>query len=225
MLIIHENMQKEAEHIAETLRDVYGFESKLSNKNLKKVFQPLPEFNGYWESFSSFLDYLKNEKRSVFVLTPRDMFFDNVSKEDDWAFGYSGGKLSVLASARLKRPDNKPSDVLCIPEKQYFKRLDQMAVHEVGHDVVHAKHMEQAIWVSTKNNHKMPLGPHCTDPSCVMYEVVDIKAPPKEEGYMLLGIKKIYNAGLDEIIEKNYPDRFCKKCKKGIIIPDYYKKF
>jgi hypothetical protein len=56
-----------------------------------------------------------------------------------------------------------------------------------------------------------------------MYETIDIKAPPKEEGYMRLGDNKKYDAGLDDVLERIYPKWFCRKCLAAISIDEKYK--
>jgi len=56
-----------------------------------------------------------------------------------------------------------------------------------------------------------------------MYEVVDIKTPPRKEGYLLIGKQKRYDAGLDDHIERLGRDIFCDDCRKAIIISEKYK--
>ena len=113
------------------------------------------------------------------------------SEQDDWIFGFHAGNLMVVSSARMKGPDNKPRDRLEVPEELYLARVVFTGIHEIGHDVVKAGHYLPAVWINARTGHRLEMGPHCTDNGCVMYEVVDIVAPPPEEGYMLLGDKKI----------------------------------
>ena len=129
----------------------------------------------------------------------------------------------VASTARMKRPDNKPSDIVAVSEDLYMKRLEILAVHEVGHNVCRAPHYQQAKWVNTKKGHEQQLGPHCTDNGCVMYEVVDIKTPPAEEGHLLLGIEKKYDAGLDDVISRLHPTWFCGQCLPHISIDESFK--
>ncbi len=54
----------------------------------------------------------------------------------------------------------------------------------------------------------MPLGPHCVDHSCAMYEVVDVTAPPPDEGHLQLGEERFYDAGMDEHLQRLREDWF-----------------
>lgn len=222
MIIIHENLPKEAARIAERLKELYGFSSQLIDRNLDEAFFLIPEFNGFLPAKGLMALLKEHENKKVLVLTPRDLYADAVSKEDDWVFGGCFGDLMITSTARMKCHDNKPSEVLQVPEELYMKRLGITAVHEIGHDVVHAAHYQEASWVNVKIGYTLPLGPHCTDNSCVMYQVVDIRAPPADEGHMLLGTEKRYDAGLDNVIERLYSSWFCDRCRTAIKIDDKY---
>jgi len=226
MIIIHEDLAKEAEIIAGLFQELYQFDSKIVNRDLTKAFVAIPDFNGFLANPQKLEEFLAEyNKKRVLVLTPRDMYASSSSQDDDWVFGYShsSGSHALASNARLKRFDNKPSSVLEVPEEQYLKRLELLVVHEIGHDVVKASHFKPATWLNNKTGYQLPLGPHCTDNSCVMYEIVDIKAPPREEGCMILGNEKKYDAGSDDVIERLYPKWFCGKCLSSIKIDDSYK--
>ena len=90
-------------------------------------------------------------------------------------------------------------------------------------ELLQAKHYKMAAWVSKRTNVPLVLGDHCTDNACVMYEIVDINAPPKEEGYMLLGDEEKYDAGLDDVLTRIYSQWFCRKCLDAIVIDEKYK--
>jgi predicted Zn-dependent protease len=111
-----------------------------------------------------------NEKK-VLVLTHRDIYANNSSKNDDWIFGYCSGNLTLASTARMKRFDSQPSSVLEVPEELYFRRLETLAIHEIGHGVVRAPHLQLATWVNAQSGGELWLGMHCTDNTCVMYEV------------------------------------------------------
>lgn len=93
--------------------------------------------------------------------------------------------ISVVSVARMKRTDNLPSGRLTIPKTDYFRRLQILAVHEVGHDVVRASHHKEASWVNIRSGRSLSLGSHCGDNTCSMYEVVDVQSPPGDEGYLI----------------------------------------
>jgi len=224
MIIVHENLTEESEEIARVFREVYGFDSVLHNRDLTSAFLPIPQFNGFWCSENELYEHLNEFDRKKFlVVTPRDVYAGDESKEDDWIFGYKWGNLTLASTARMKREDNLPSDELVVPREKYIKRLEVLAIHEVGHEVVKAKHFKDAVWVNAKTGHQLSLGPHCTDNTCVMYEVVDINSPPKEEGYMLLGDEMKYDNGLNQVVERLTPDWFCGRCKESIAIDESYK--
>jgi hypothetical protein len=222
MIIVHEDLTKEAERIAQRFRRIYGFDSKLINRDLTPAFVGI--FNGFWDSSEQLKKLLREyANKKILVITPKDIYANNVSQKDDWLFGYCSGDLTLVSTARMKRFDNKPSVTLEVPEEQYMKRLEALAVHEIGHDVVKAHHFQQASWVNGQTGYELHLGPHCTDNTCVMYEIVDITAPSREEGHMQLGTEKKYDAGLDDVLGRLGPNWFCDKCKSSIEIDGSYK--
>ncbi|HXQ20404.1 MAG TPA: hypothetical protein VN812_01935 [Candidatus Acidoferrales bacterium] len=99
-----------------------------------------------------------------------------------------------------------------------------MTIHELGHDLVkEAPHHQEATWVNVRNGTSIPLTPHCDDNACAMYEVVDVTAPPKSEGYLKLGNKCLYDAGLDEHVGRLRADWFCTRCRDHIVVADSYR--
>lgn len=232
MIILHENMQEEAQETASALKQAYGLESKLVNENLDKLFDgiAIPEFNGYHPLSWGIIDYAASLGKAVLILTPRDLYADNKSKEDDWVFGSMCTSkdlerdqcLGIVSSARMKRNDNQASNEIIVPKSLYLRRISATGVHEIGHDVVKAPHLKQAKLVNAKTGYELPLGLHCNDNGCIMYEIIDIKAPPREESYLLLGDEKKFDAGLDEVIARMHPDWLCGRCKQSILIDNKY---
>lgn|SRR3989338_3093902 len=223
MIIVHEGMPEEASKIGDALKIAYGFDSVAISRDIQSAFISLPEFCGFWGSSSELESELREyAPKKVLVLTARDIYFDNVSKSDDWVLGYNTGNLSVVSTARLKRYDGEPSDVLQVPKDRYIKRLQAMAIHEIGHDVIKSPKFKIATWVNAQTGHTLWLGPHCTDNTCVMYEIVDIRAPNNNEGYMLLGEEKKFDAGLDDVLGRINPDWLCGECRSHTRIDDSY---
>ena len=103
-----------------------------------------------------------------------------------------------------------------------MKRVNHIAIHEIGHDAVEGDHYKLAKFVNARTGYEMRLGPHCTDPKYVMYEVIDIIDPDETKEYMLLGDEIITNAGLDVVLEDIYPDWFCELCEPNIKLKDKY---
>ena len=235
MLILHENMPEESVAVAEALKGVYGIDSLIESLILDGVFIPVPEFNAYQSSELNVALALKkfreqNENRigkAALILTPKDLYMGDdmghLSRDDDWGFAYNYGDFSVLSSARMKSEDGKPSDKLQVDKELYLKRLAVMGVHEVAHDVVRADHLQPAFWVNETTGHKMRLGPHCTDNTCALYEVVDVKAPKPEQGHLRLGTEKKFDAGLDDVLQRLRPDYLCNDCRSSIKISASYK--
>ncbi len=231
MLIVHENMPGEASIIAGALRDAYGIGSDIEHVNLEGVFTPIPEFGGYLASgvqVTLALQKFKSERgkgvgKATLVLTPRDLYSGNDSREDDWIFGYNIGDISVASSARMKRPDGQPSSDVQVERDLYLRRLKVLAVHEIGHDVVQGEHLQLATWVNVQTGHELWLGRHCTDNTCVMYEVADIRTPKPTEGYIRLGTEKRFDAGLDEVIQRLRPDYLCGDCRDAVKIDTGYR--
>ena len=233
MIILHENLEKEAIVISKTLNEVYGFEAQLVDKNMDGLFTAIPEFNGFHSELTvDLVTALKKfNGKAVLILTNRDLYIRKDSKDDDWVFGVNHlepyAHISVVSNARMKRcNDSRLSQEIEVPFECYIKRLKAFSIHEIGHDVVveaKASHYRQAKWVNIRKKSELPLGLHCTDNSCVMYEVVDINAPSKEEGYMQLGDEKKYDAGLNGVLGRIQRKWFCKKCLDAIEIGKKYK--
>ena len=230
MIILHENMQEEAENTANSIKEVYGLESELVDGNLDGLFPEIPEFSGYNPMSWDLIDFANHLGHAVLILTPRDLYADNKNQEDDWVFGSAyhlnepekNLAVSVVSSARMKRFDNHASNDLLVPKSLYFKRISSTGVHEIGHDVVKSPHLKPAKLVNAVTGYELPLGLHCDDNKCIMYEIIDIKSPPKEESYLVLGDEKRFDAGLDDVIERMHPDWLCGRCKSSVVIDDKY---
>jgi len=224
MIILYEISDKEANYVAKILGKVYNIPVQLQKKDLSKWFKPLPKFNAYWDSSKIIAEKIRQQfsNTAVMILTNRDLYFGDHSADDEWIFGYCIKNIQVLSTARMKGNDYRPAPKLMVYNDKYMKRFVTMAIHELGHDVVSVKLMKKAYWVNASDNKKYPLGKHCTNNQCVMYEVVEVRTPPASVGYLLIGKEKKYDAGLDEHILRIYNDWFCDDCKKSIVIrPEY----
>ncbi len=229
MILLHERMHSEATHLKGLIEEVFAIPVRVLEDSLERVFVPLPEFEGY--SCVPKLALLAEEfpETAVFLLTQRDLYLDDKSMDDDWVFGANFGpnfgQFSVVTTARIMGRDNKPRRSLIINKELYLGRLSLMTIHELAHDLVsEALHHQDASWVNVRNGRAMPLGRHCDDNSCAMYEVVDITAPPKDEGYLKLGNKCLYDAGLDEHIGRLRTDWLCSRCRGHIVVGQSYRR-
>ncbi|MEM4703433.1 MAG: hypothetical protein QXP53_03055 [Candidatus Pacearchaeota archaeon] len=221
MKLIHEDLPDEAKITARALKKVFDIKSDINNANLDGLFVSINSFNGYLV-YSQKLSEISKLPKMHLIVTPKDLYVADKNREEDWVFGCHSGNLIVLSTARLKRQDSLPSIKLLIPSKHYEKRIEAMSIHEVGHDVVKGDHLQEAYFVNAKNGYRLPLGPHCTDPRCIMYEIIDVKTPAKEESYLEIGGKEKFDAGLDDLIERLYPRFFCEKCLSNIKIEKKY---
>ncbi len=230
MLIVHENMPEEAANVAQAVKSTYGIDSVIELIGLEETFTPIPKFKGYWHSSIRVAGALrefttesgKETGKAILLLTHRDLYLGDDNQEDNWIFGYNTGNISVVSGARMKREDNVPSDELHVSRDLYLSRLKVLGVHEIGHDVINRERMQIATWVNAKTGYELNLGPHCTDNTCVMYEVVDIKAPPQTDGYMRLGTEKRFDASLDDLIRRLRPDYLCTDCRDSVKIGASY---
>lgn len=235
MIIIHEDLEKEAQAVAEALMQHWGIDSTIQGRIHEELFRRIPEFSGesYMENpmkvdeFSRFLG-----ERAALILTPRDLYHDQArSQKDDWVLGSNYGLINFASVARLRGANGNPTQKIEVPLERYFRRLNALCMHEVGHHITdsrHAKHMKMAFWAPVVGD-PLPLGLHCTDNKCLMYEVVDVKTPPREEGCLVLvdpndenceHAEERYDAGLDECIDRQYSDLLCGKCRDALRIDE-----
>ncbi len=220
MIILHEYLPKEADVVAEALRKVYRLDSQIEEIDLTTLFSPVPNLlNGYFDSGGNLYRPLKNLEASVLVLTPKDLYMNtgNVfNPEDDWVFGYQLEFFYVVSTARLRNKNSNPTNKLEVEKELYYKRVKTVALHEIGHNVVKAPHLRDATWVNAQNGRVLNLGAHCTDSSCLMYESVDIIPPDPSLGYLQIGEEKRYDAGLDQLLQRMYPNMLCEPCLKSV---------
>lgn len=215
-------MYEDAERLKDSIENVFGISVRLLEDSLEKFFITIPEFEGYYWGPKKDLLAQAFCNTAVLLLTVGDIYGGYDSKDDEWAFGSNDEQFSVVATARLMGPDNRPRSSLGIEKDLYMRRLSLLTIHELGHDLVKAPHHQDAAWVNVRNGTSMLLGPHCDDNTCAMYELVDITAPPRDEGYPQLGDKCLYDAGMDEHLARLRPDWFCSRCRAHIVIPDSY---
>ena len=228
MLIIHENLQEEANDISEVCKKTIGIRSELRNENLEKLFIPLPKVGGYYEGSAAaspiigkgngIRAFLGIKDKHIIVVTLRDLYYEDSA--DCWIFGCTPDGVITVSTSRLKRQDSFPSTVLSVPKQLYTKRLVSIAVHEIGHIIVQNPrgHFQPAVW--EEHSVRQDFGYHCPDNSCVMYQVGEIRAPLPEQGFMWVGSEKRYDAGLDDVIERRGEKWFCDKCQSSIHIED-----
>ncbi|MFA5993277.1 MAG: hypothetical protein WC796_06230 [Candidatus Pacearchaeota archaeon] len=222
MIILHEDMSiaaKEAQDIAQQLESVYGFDSQLVSANLRD-FLPWISDTEILSTSLKLRDRLKADypKREVLVLTPIDILegrnTKTIDRNEDWLFGYSIGNLSMISTARLQGN---------------LWRLKLLTVGEIGWGVIDPKHQrahyQEASYVDAKTDSVTELGPHCTNNHCAMYPVVDICSPRRNIGFLQLGNKKRYDAGLDDLLERiiDNDDWLCPDCRSAVKVSNAYR--
>jgi len=229
MIIVHEKLKAEAQHVASVLGDFLSIKPSLESKNLDSLFQPIPKFNGFSQSCDELYQSIHEriKEKVIVVLTPKDIYFCDKSQEDDWCFAYAYGnqrRLSiVISTARLKGKDSKPIQKLEIPKELYYERLKVLALHELGHDIVSGKHLRRAFWVNAETGYQINTHKHCPNNNCVFYQLGDIQTPDPKKGYMRVGRTKKFDTGLDDLISRLGPDYFCDQCMASMKIGRKYK--
>ena len=226
MLLLHEGLQEEAAAIQEAVAKAYGIRAEAVDRDLSSVFPQTKNVRGFgcpYPLTSRYREFGIQEGKKAMVLTRRDMYANDSSQEDDWVFGgcFSDGRFFVVSTARLGGHTSELASQR-VSSQTYLRRVAAVGVHEIGHDVVKAGHFRQAAWVNAETGENLPLGPHCTDNSCIMYEAVDLKPPAPEKGFLLLGDERKYDAGLDEILVRVPEGWLCKGCKDSVSVGDGY---
>jgi predicted Zn-dependent protease len=220
MILLHERMNGEAIHLKKLIEEVFAIPVRLLEDRLDRLFVPLPKFEGYLCEPKTILLKQEFPDTAVFLLTQRDLYGGDASKDDEWMFGGNFDQFSVVATARLMGRDSTPRSTLALDRDVYLRRLSLMTIHELGHDLIkNAPHHQEASWVNIRSGTSMPLGRHCDDNSCAMYEVVDISAPTRDEGYLELGNQCVYDAGVDEHLGRLRVDWFCARCRDYVVSP------
>lgn len=219
MIIHHESLPQEAQHVADVLRQVYEMKSFISATDFKPFYyqRKLTDGEGTFLhdfDFAKTVGARKVDGQSIaehrFLLLDKDIYVPRRSTTvEDWAFGYAypGSWLTVFSVARLRGGH----------EKRYLDRIARLAVHEIGHERVRSNHFKPAIFCKTDFDgnvtQTMELGEHCTDSRCAMYEVIDVQPKPNE--FMLLGEEKRHDAYIDVLLDQgNYPTWLCGDCDK-----------
>ncbi len=83
MLILHENLDSEAEIVAKTLKDVYHIPVNVSSKNLEGLLVPNFNLNGYsGQSLEKLKEkYPEVNEKAALILTPRDLYWEDNENE------------------------------------------------------------------------------------------------------------------------------------------------
>jgi len=224
MILLHEGMPDEAIYLKRIIEHVFAAPVQTISDCLDRFFTQMPEFEGY--HFIPHIDLLKSEfsETAVLLLTPRDLYDYGTSREDEWVFGERFGNISVAATARLMGQDSTPRTSRTIDEDLYLRRVGLLGIHELGHDLVKAPHHKEAFWINVRSCYSVSLGGHCDDNSCAMYEFVDIAAPSPDEGYLKLGDDQLFDAGIDEHLNRLRQEWFCSRCRNHLEVTDDYRR-
>ena len=220
--------------------EVFSERPEIENRELSTLFDPIERFpDGFafrtLQKGSRKLRPPLNEATIEMVVTPRDIYDPSIKNAED-ALYYAENKSSekwgskiVVSVARLKSEDGSVSEGLEVPESHYLKRVAFWGVHELGHDLIDEDEADfkDVYAVNAKTGRKYSYGPHCPDNRCVMYEAIRIKTPDPAERFMLFEgecggggggggdcgeSEPRYDGGLDDILERLYPNWLCEKC-------------
>ena len=108
MILLHQRMNEDAEHVKTVIEDLFDIPVSLVEDNLDQLFTPIPQFQGYYYVPNTDLLSQRVGATITVILTPRDIYGGDKSKDDEWAFAANVGQFSVLATARLMGPDSMP---------------------------------------------------------------------------------------------------------------------
>ncbi len=218
MILFHEEtLRDDAMHIRRIIEDALEIPVDPQTYGNVALFVPLPQFDGFRDEPARSVLAERFPGSVVLVLTSKDLYGNDKSREDDWVFGAQYRPFGVVATARLMGPDSTPRRSLAVNRELYLRRLALMAIHELGHEFIQAPHHQEAMWVNVRSGTSMALGCHCDDNSCAMYESVDIRTPAQSEGYLMLGTARLYDAGLDAHLNRLRPNWFCQRCEDHLI--------
>jgi predicted Zn-dependent protease len=226
MLILYENQSEEAKAIKEAIEKTLKIKARIEQKDLTFLFEPIPKFNGFWHSSDKIARRLSEKEKTIMVLTSKDIYFEDNSKEDDFCFAYTVPSTrradTVISTARLTGKDDSSREKRTIPKELYFQRLVAMAIHEICHDIVRGSHLKETIWTNSQTEYSLNTGLHCPNNNCVFYQVAGVRTPTPLEGHILVGGEKKFDTGLDDLIKRLNPEYFCDDCKKTIKVGKKY---
>lgn len=222
-------------YLAGELEKLFSLPVRVVNGNLESIAKSTPSRSGIFIPRQKELEEIFPDVATIptIVLTERDLFdIDPECEQPSWLYGDVNGNVQTTSTRRIRTWDGSPSEEIEVPEDFYLKRILSTVIHEMGHDIVKGKHFKEALSVNAKTGEEYPLGPHCDDPRCVMYEVIAIRSPDPEDSYMILREElpdgsvrdeKRFDAGNDDQLERMHEDWFCKRCREAIEIGDNYR--
>lgn len=221
IIMIHQYLGNEAHKISESFKDLFNPEIEFREQSLEVFFEGKSCLGGYLVD-GFVIDGIRKEFINpddiIFIIISNDIYL-KACLQDNWVFGGSLCKVAIISTARIKGDTSEPSANLSVPENIYYDRLVHLAVHELGHCILEKPpdYYLESYWVNAKNESEcLPLREHCIDNQCVMYQMIDLKAPPPDKEYLKLGECKKYDAGLDDSIARKYPKFFCQRCWQEI---------
>src|SRR5262245_51711322 len=213
MLVLHEDLACEAGVASEAVERVFKIPSLVRAVLIQPLLRRAPQ-SGRYTADPKPLDALREGHALCLAVVRQPLFSPNKPNPtaDDWWFAGEDNGLIIMSIARLGRPDPSPGS-------QYLRRIAALAAHEAGHGVVHGSHLLEAWYVNPITLEEDYLGPHCTDPRCIMYESIDVQAPAPEQGYLRLGGECRFDAGLDDLLRRMSSEWLCLNCERGITPP------
>ena len=207
MLLLHEDLQREAWAIEDALHGIYTIRTATKKASL----DCFPQIEGKHQfNPNSLEEHFHDQKLPLLLLTAHDLYLG--VHGDDWIFAGTSGRFHAVSTARLQQEKHKSGS-------EYLEQIAYLAAHEIGHQLIRAPHHTRAIWVSEQTGRTRNLGLHCDDARCLMYPDVDVQTP--KNGYLLLGRRR-YDAGLEEHVARLYDSFLCTRCESALDVPDTY---
>lgn len=222
MMLLHEFLPDEAAVVKSAIESTLRLPVRPVECDLSEYFVPIPGREAF-ESRPNLQTLLARfDGVAVQLLTRRDIHDPELGPDVAWLFGASLGPWSIVSVSRLFEPGAIASGRRNI--ELVHKRLQVLALHEIGHDLVKGAHLVDATWVDARTCERASLGRHCADARCVMYAVIDLKAPSTQIEYLLVGDRIASDAGLDDLVQRLHEAWYCERCIQSMSVsPDYAK--
>ena len=196
MIIIHENLPREAERVALRVKEVFGFDNEIISKDLTGAFVPAPNTNGFYSPSNRIQEILSEPKKKILIVTSKDLYASGDGKNLDWILGYNWRNIHLTSTARMKGFNNELVATPKVSRERYVLGVETAVLHEIGHSLIQAQHFREASKVINPAGYELALGAHCDDKTCVMHESIDL-----------------------DILR---PDLLCGRCKSSIKSGDSY---
>ena len=221
-------MEREAKYASEVIKSVYTLDAKIILDELESLWIQIDNTGKYCACLSTIYPYIQDKysNQCILLLSNRDFISINDWPDidlGDWLFGFSAPEknIAVVSGLRLKGNTSDIRTESEISEELYKRRFQFIVVHELGHIVIEQSHYKEALWKDVITGKALPLGDHCDNNACAMYQTIDVKTPDPRDEYLILrkdnkGENK-YDSGLDDVLDRMQKAGYnwlCSRCNR-----------